>query len=151
MESGKETFREAVDEPEREPKLLMSAKNSLSEQQTRELSDCSSREADEGKPAKNTLKKTFTSLLSRMQIGKLAADGSSVTDTESLCENTSQWILDIATSWPYFRVKLSCVCLKFTYKKKSKNKMVKKDTQYLLLVGFKKLNTKRKGDTRLAN
>ena len=56
----------------------------------------SSREADEGKPAKNTLKKTFTSLLSRMQIGKLAADGSSVTDTESLCENTSQWILDIA-------------------------------------------------------
>ena len=96
MESGKEPFREAVDEPEREPKLLMSAKNSLSEQQTRELSDCSSREADEGKPAKNTLKKTFTSLLSRMQIGKLAADGSSVTDTESLCESTSQWILDIA-------------------------------------------------------
>ena len=26
------------------------------------------------------------------------------------------------TSWPYFRVKLSCVCLKITYKKKSKDK-----------------------------
>ena len=49
------------------------------------------------------------------------------------------------TSWPYFRVKLSCVCLKFTYKKKSKNKMVKKDTQYLLLVGFKKIKYKKKG------
>ena len=23
------------------------------------------------------------------------------------------------TSWPYFRVKLSCVCLKFAYRKKS--------------------------------
>ena len=50
-----------------------------------------------------------------------------------------------STSWPYFRVKLSCVCLKFTYKKKSKNKMVKKDTQYLLLVGFKKIKYKKKG------
>ena len=29
---------------------------------------------------------------------------------------------DLRTSWPYFRVKLSCVCLKFTYKKKSKDK-----------------------------
>ena len=28
----------------------------------------------------------------------------------------------VKTSWPYFRVKLSCVCLKFTYKKKSKDK-----------------------------
>jgi len=49
-----------------------------------DLSDCSSKE--DSKPAKKTLKKTFTSLLSKIQLGKLSTDGSSVTDTDSNCD-----------------------------------------------------------------
>ena len=63
-------------------------------------------------------------------------------------------MLDLTiTSWPYFRVKLSCVCLKFTYKKKSKDKntIVIYDKMIYYWLDLKKLNTKRKGDIRLPN
>ena len=53
-------------------------------------SDCSSKDSAVGsKPAKKTLRKTFTSLLSKIQLGKLTTDGSSVTDTDSNYENTT--------------------------------------------------------------
>jgi len=51
-----------------------------------DLSDCSSK--DETKPAKRTLKKTFTSLLSKIQLGRFSTDASSVTDTDSNCESS---------------------------------------------------------------
>lgn len=54
--------------------------------ETEDLSDCSSKE--EGKPAKNTLKKTFTSLLSKIYLGK-SPDGSSLTDVDSNCGSSS--------------------------------------------------------------
>ena len=53
-----------------------------------DLSDCSSK--DETKPAKRTLKKTFTSLLSKIQLGRFSTDASSVTDTDSNCESSSK-------------------------------------------------------------
>ena len=73
---------------------------------------------------------------------------------ENINSSLTDWFFYIPnnrglTSWPYFRVKLSCVCLKFAYKKKSKNKIVKKYTQYLLLVGFKKIKYKKKGWHRI--
>ena len=55
--------------------------------ETEDLSDCSSKE-EEGKPTRNALKKTFTSLLSKIYLGK-ATDGSSLTDTDSNCGGTS--------------------------------------------------------------
>ena len=58
------------------------------EQTPEDLSDCSSK--DETKPAKKTLKKTFTSLLSKIQLGRFSTDASSVTDTDSNCESSSK-------------------------------------------------------------
>ena len=54
-----------------------------------DLSDCSSKE--EGKPAKSTLKKTFTSLLSKIYLGK-SNDVSSLTDTDSNYGSLSRFI-----------------------------------------------------------
>ena len=87
------------DELEREKENFLNIKNTVSvsdhyhENTTararEDLSDCSSK--DDSKPAKKTLKKTFTSLLSKIQLGKLPPDGSSVTDTEdSNCDKPSK-------------------------------------------------------------
>lgn len=84
------------DESEHEKENFLNIKNADPEyghentlgQGKEDLSDCSSKE--DSKPAKKTLKKTFTSLLSKIQLGKLSTDGSSVTDTDSNCDISSR-------------------------------------------------------------
>lgn len=84
------------DESEHERENFLNIKNADPEyshentlgQCKEDLSDCSSKE--DSKPAKKTLKKTFTSLLSKIQLGKLSTDGSSVTDTDSNCDISSR-------------------------------------------------------------
>ena len=84
------------DESEHERENFLNIKNADPEcghentlgQGKEDLSDCSSKE--DSKPAKKTLKKTFTSLLSKIQLGKLSTDGSSVTDTDSNCDISSR-------------------------------------------------------------
>ena len=84
------------DESEHEKENFLNIKNAEPEydhentpgQGKEDLSDCSSKE--DSKPAKKTLKKTFTSLLSKIQLGKLSTDGSSVTDTDSNCDISSR-------------------------------------------------------------
>ena len=84
------------DESEHEKENFLNIKNAEPEydhentpgQGKEDLSDCSSKE--DSKPAKKTLKKTFTSLLSKIQLGKLSTDGSSVTDTDSNCDTSSR-------------------------------------------------------------
>ena len=75
--------------------MVVRHENIVEDMKHGEHSDSSSKDSSAvgSKPAKRTLKKTFTSLLSKIQLGKLTTDGSSVTDTDSNYESTSTYTL----------------------------------------------------------